>query len=111
MIACYHDRVNDVYDLVRSLRAATWPRNRHFDAHATPTGAEARRLHRFLRGVERDVRTADTVRVRAASDGAVTVEMAFGAVRLSRVVTLSRQEHALLVEDPDMARRLTPEAG
>ena len=85
--ACYHDRVNDVYALVRSLRAATWPRNRHFEAHATPTGAEARRLHRFLRGVERDVRAADTVRVRRSDGGGVTVEMAFGAVRLSRVVS------------------------
>ncbi len=102
--------MNDVYALVRSLRAATWPRNRHFEAHATPTGAEARRLHRFLRGVERDVRAADTVRVRKNGDG-VTVEMAFGAVRLSRVVTLSPQEHALLVEDADMAARLTPENG
>ena len=111
MIACYHDRVNDVYALVRSLRAATWPRNRHFDAHATETGAEARRLHRFLRGVERDVRAADTVRVRKSDAGAVTVEMAFGAVRLSRVVTLSAEEHALLVEDADMATRLTPENG
>jgi hypothetical protein len=102
--------VNDVYALVRSLRAATWPRNRHFEAHATPTGAEARRLHRFLRGVERDVRAADSVRVRRNGDGqGVTVEMAFGAVRLSRVVTLSRQEHALLVEDADMAARLAPE--
>jgi hypothetical protein len=108
VIACYHDRVNDVYALVRSLRAATWPRNRHFDAHATPTGAEARRLHRFLRGVERDVRAADSVRVRRHESG-VTVEMSFGAVRLSRVVTLSREEHALLVEDADMAARLAPE--
>ncbi|HWE28966.1 MAG TPA: hypothetical protein VHB97_13245, partial [Polyangia bacterium] len=72
--------MNDVYALVRSLRSATWPRNRHFDAHATPTGAEARRLHRFLRGVERDVRNADSVRVQRSSDGGVTVEMAFGAV-------------------------------
>ena len=74
-----------------------------------PTGAEARRLHRFLRGVERDVRAADTVRVRRSDGGGVTVEMAFGAVRLSRVVTLSREEHALLVEDADMATRLVPE--
>jgi pyridoxine 5'-phosphate synthase PdxJ len=111
VIACYHDRVNDVYALVRSLRAATWPRNRHFDAHATPTGAQARRLHRFLRGVERDVRSADSVRVRRSDGGVVTVEMAFGAVRLSRVVTLTPEEHALLVEDADMAARLRPEHG
>jgi pyridoxine 5'-phosphate synthase PdxJ len=103
--------VNDVYALVRSLRAATWPRNRHFDAHATPTGAEARRLHRFLRAIERDVLAADSVRVRRASDGAITIEMAFGAVRLSRVVTLAPEEHALLVEDAQMAARLTPENG
>ena len=103
--------MNDVYALVRSLRAATWPRNRHFDAHATPTGAEARRLHRFLRAFERDVRAADSVRVERVGDGGVRVAMAFGAVRLSRVVTLSREEHALLVEDADMAARLTPNNG
>ena len=103
--------MNDVYALVRSLRAATWPRNRHFEAHATPTGAEARRVHRFLRGVERDVRAADTVRVRKSDAGPVTVEMSFGSVRLSRVVTLTAEEHALLVEDGEMAARLMPENG
>jgi pyridoxine 5'-phosphate synthase PdxJ len=103
--------VNDVYALVRSLRAATWPRNRHFDAHATPTGAEARRVHRFLRAVERDVRRADTVRVHRTDGGSVKVEMAFGAVRLSRVVMLTPDEHALLVEDAEMAERLMPENG
>ena len=102
--------MNDVYALVRSLRAATWPRNRHFDAHATPTGAQARRLHRFLRAVERDVRAADSVKVRRHDSG-VVVEMAFGAVRLSRVVTLSAEELQLLVEDPDMATRLQPDGG
>lgn len=100
--------MNDVYALVRSLRAATWPRNRHFDAHATPTGAQARRLHRFLRAVERDVRAADSVRVRRKLGG-VVVEMAFGAVRLSRAVQLSDEELALLVEEPDIAARLVPE--
>jgi hypothetical protein len=99
--------VNDVYDLVRSLRAATWPRNRHFDAHATKSGAEARRLHRFLRGVERDLLAADRVLVRER-DGGIVVEMGFEAVRLSRVVSLTRQEHALLVEDPRVATLLRP---
>jgi len=100
--------VNDVYALVRSLRAATWPRNRHFDAHATPAGVQARRVHRFLRAVERDVLAADSVRVRR-TDGGVVVEMAFGAVRLSRAVSLTHEEHALLVEDAEMAARLAPE--
>lgn len=97
--------MNDVYDLVRSLRAATWPRNRHFDAHATRSGAEARRLHRFLRGVERDLLAADRVHVRER-DGGVVVEMAFSAVRLQRVVSLTREEHALLAEDEKIAARL-----
>jgi hypothetical protein len=101
--------VNDVYALVRSLRAATWPRNRHFEDHATPTGAEARRLHRFLRAVERDVRAADSVRVVRRDRGAV-VTMTFGAVRLSRVVVLSPEELELLVEDPTVAARLQPPA-
>jgi hypothetical protein len=37
--------------------------------------------------------------------------MAFGAVRLSRIVTLSAAELELLVEDPDMAVRLQPDEG
>jgi len=97
--------VNDVYALVRSLRAATWPRNRHFDAHATPTGAEARRLHRFLRALERDILAADSVNVRHGSDG-IVVRLAFPSVRLERVVTLSPEEHAMLVEDARIAARL-----
>lgn len=100
--------MNDVYALVRSLRAATWPRNRHFEAHATATGAAARRLHRFLRAVERDLRNADSVRVRR-NEGGVVVEMAFGAVRLSRAVQLSQEELELLVEDPEIAARLVAE--
>lgn len=102
--------MNDVYDLVRSLRAATWPRNRHFEAHATPTGAEARRLHRFLRAIEHDILTADTVRVRRHDRG-VELEMAFGAVRAQRTVSLTHEEHALIVERAEIAARLQPENG
>jgi hypothetical protein len=97
--------VNDVYDLVRSLRQERWPRNRHFEAHATKAGAMARRLHRFLRAVERDVRVADSVRV-VANDEGVTLEMAFLAVRLARAVQLTKDELALLLEDPEIAARL-----
>jgi hypothetical protein len=99
--------VNDVYALVRSLRAAAWSRNQHFDAHATPTGAEARRLHRFLRALERDVLAAEVVAVRRHHDGFV-VKLSFPTVRLQRVVTLTREEHALLVEDAQLAILLTP---
>ncbi len=100
--------MNDVYALVRSLRDNSFPRNRFFDAHATPSGAAARRLHRFLRGVERDVLSADRVIVHARADGGVTVELAFDAVRLSRSVVLNAEEHALLVEDARLAPKLQP---
>jgi hypothetical protein len=98
--------VNDVYALVRSLRAATWSRNRHFEAHATPTGAEARRVHRFLRALERDLHRADAVSVRRRRPDALEVTLSFPAVRLERVVTLRPEEHALLVEDARLAQRL-----
>lgn len=99
--------MNDVYDLVRSLRAAAWPRNRHFEAHATQAGAAARRLHRFLRGVERDLLAAAHVAVRRHDTGLV-VELTFPTVRLSRVVSLTHQEHELLAENADIAARLRP---
>ena len=97
--------MNDVYALVRSLRAKAFPRNRHFEAHATPTGAEARRVHRFLRALERDLRAADHVAVRRR-EGAYVIRMSFPAVRAAREVTLKPEEHALLTEDAQLAQRL-----
>jgi hypothetical protein len=97
----------DVYALVRSIRENRWSRNRNFDEHEGPAGAEARRLHRFLRGVERDVRSAGVVRVRRR-DGGYTVSMGFPEVRLTRSVALTDEEHALLAEDPQLARLLCP---
>jgi hypothetical protein len=98
--------VSDVYALVRSIRDKRLPRNRHFDEHATKSGAEARRVHRFLRGVERDLLAAQAVDV--VRDGARwRVTMRFPSVRLRRVVSLTLDEHAILVEDPRVAELLT----
>jgi hypothetical protein len=102
--------VSDVYALVRSIRQNRLPRNRNFEVHASALGARARRLHRFLRGVERDLRAASAVEVRQNVAG-VTVVMAFPTVRLSRKVVLTVEEHALLVEDPRLAALLAPCAG
>jgi hypothetical protein len=98
--------VSDVYALVRSIRANRWPRNRHFDEHATPDGVAARRLNRFLRAIERDLLRAARVEVRRDADGFV-ISMEFPEVRLTRKVALSAEEHALLVED----QRLRPLLG
>jgi len=103
--------VSDVYALVRSIRENRFPRNQHFEAHQAPIAAEARRLHRFLRAVERDLRAATSIEVRPGDAGGVVVKMRFPKVRLSRVVALTAEEHALLVEDSRLARLLQPAAG
>ena len=105
---CYHNGVNDVYALVRSLRDKRFPRNRFFDEHATPSGVAARRLHRFLRAVERDILNADRVVVHQRAEGGISVELSFAAVRFSRRVTLTAGEHALLLDDARLAARLQP---
>jgi hypothetical protein len=97
--------VNDVYALLRAIRDRRLSRNRNFEEHATKHGAEARRLHRFLLAIERDLMAADTVEVRER-DGGVVISMGFASVRLKRVVSLTVEEHALLAEDPRLAERL-----
>jgi len=94
-VPCYHNGVNDVYALVRSLRDKRFPRNRFFDEHATPSGVAARRLHRFLRAVERDILNADRVVVHQRAEGGISVELTAG-------------EHALLLDDARLAARLQP---
>jgi hypothetical protein len=110
--ACYDARVSDVYALVRSIRRAEFSRNRNFDAHAQPVAIEARRLHRFLRGVERDLAGATAVSVSgpANDNGAWTITMEFSSVRYSRRVRLSADEYALLVEEERVRRCLAQAA-
>lgn len=97
--------MRDVYAIVREIRAERFPRNRNFEAHARAESAEARRLCRFLKGVERDLLAAAHVTVRRAEAGYL-VSMGFPAVRLTREVALADEEHALLAEDPRLAARL-----
>jgi hypothetical protein len=100
-----------VYDLVRSLRANALPRNRHFDAHASATGAAARRIHRFLRGVERDLRLATTIQLETGEGGQRLLTLEFAAVRLRRVVALSPAEYSILAENEENAIYLAPNGG
>jgi hypothetical protein len=97
--------VSDVYAIVREIRENRLSRNRNFELHAQPIGEEARRLHRFLRAVERDLSAAEQVTV-ARSDAGWTVTLAFPAVRLTRVVSLTPEEYEILVEDPAVRARL-----
>lgn len=107
MTAWYHVSVKDVYSIVRSIRDNGFSRNRHFDAHTSKESAEARRVHRFLRAIERDLRAAQQVRV-ARDESGYSVAMMFPEVRLTRVAALTVEEHALLCEDPRLARLLRP---
>ncbi len=92
----FHDRI---YGLVRDLRAARLPRNRHFELHATPLFRAARRVHRFLRGVELDLRRATLVQASPRPEGGLRLELELGAVRFRRVVDLDARALALLLED------------
>ena len=68
----------------------------------------ARRLHRFLRAVGRDILRADRLRVDPQPDGIFSILMDFLAVRLCRRVLLSAAELALLREEPALHARLAP---
>jgi hypothetical protein len=94
-----------VLALVRSIRAERLPRNRHFDVHQSVEGHAARRLHRFLRGVERDLMRAHGVGVSAAGDQ-LHITLEFPEVRSRRVVALTPEEFALIVEDAALRERL-----
>jgi hypothetical protein len=95
--------VPDVYALVREIREKRLPRNRNFDVHATAGGAEARRVHRFLRGIEKDLLAAEEVVVETDANGQWRITMRFPSVRLRRVVSLTNGERAILLEDPRVA--------
>ena len=95
--------VEEIYRLVRALRASRLPRNRHFEVHASESGRAARRIHRFLRGVERDLRRSQDVRVACHENGSVRIELAMPALQARRTVELDAEAHAVLLEEPDIA--------
>jgi hypothetical protein len=101
----YHACVSDVYSILRRIRAERFPRNRNFDAHRAAASVEARRLHRFLRAVERDLLRAERVSA-SPHGGGLRVEMSFPSVRLTRRVILGREDVAVLAEDPRLAAKL-----
>jgi hypothetical protein len=93
----------EIYRMVRQLRSSQLSRNRHFELHATPTAKAARRVHRFLRGVELDLRRATEVRIARRPDGSVKLELAHAQVRFRRVIELDAHAHALLLENSENA--------
>jgi hypothetical protein len=97
--------VSDVYAIVRSIREKRFSRNRYFDEHKTEASVEARRVHRFLRAVERDVLAAHDVRVQPKPPG-YQISLGFPDVKLTRVVSLTEEEYGLLVEEPRVAAKL-----
>jgi hypothetical protein len=100
------DRNEEIYRIVRALRRKELPRNRHFELHATREVAAARRVHRFLRGVEHDLRRATEVRVARRPDGTIRLELAHASLRACRTVDLDARAHALLLEDAELAAAL-----
>jgi hypothetical protein len=97
---------DEIYRIVRALRRKELSRNRHFELHASEAGRVARRVHRFLRGVERDLRRASEVRVARRPDGGVRLELQHAALRARRTIDLDARAHALLLEDAGSAALL-----
>ncbi len=98
--------MDETYELVRALRAAKLPRNRNFEAYATPAGKRARRIHRFLLGVERDLARADGVSAEESVGGSLELTLTLPAFSLRRVVQLDVHARALVFGSPTTQARL-----
>jgi hypothetical protein len=105
---------DEVYALVRTFRtnaaSGTLSRNRNFEAHATAEARAARRILRFVRGIETDVLRAEQIVVRPTRDG-VALELSMPALKLRRTVELDSGTLAILVENEACAARLSGTAG
>jgi len=100
------DSSDAIYELVRVLRGSSLSRNRNFEAHASAEARAARRIVRFLRGVEADVLGAERVWSRPTRNGGVVLELALPALKLERTVELDARAYALLMENAACAARL-----
>jgi hypothetical protein len=92
-----------VYRIVRRLRAPGAPlsRNRHFDAFAGPEGRRALRIHRRVRSLEEDLArhgASATIRLSAAGDDRVRVEIGLPSLHGHRTAYLSHGELGLLLD-------------
>lgn len=103
----YDDAVQDVTErLVRRYRddPSAMSRNRHFHTFTELVARRARRIARHLRDLEAAV-LREPARAEE-QDGCVVVRVTCSKVRATRVAYLTRNEYALLVEDPRVAARL-----
>jgi hypothetical protein len=99
--------VSSLYSLVRRMREEAVSRNRSYDELSAPLARRARRIDKWLRGLERDLRAGARVVVHRAGDG-FRVSLAFPSVRLVRESYLTAEEHALLCADPALEPVLAP---
>ena len=96
----------EIYELVRALRGAVLPRNRNFDAYASAAGKRARRIHRFLLSVEKDLARAESVTATEGADGALELTLMLPSLGLRRTVQLDRHARTLLLESTQAQERL-----
>lgn len=83
---------------LRAMRRGNWSRNRHFEEHRTPTATRARRLFRLLQSIEQDVGRKGALISARRGDGKVTLWMKNEGLRLERMLRLSEEEFALLLD-------------
>jgi hypothetical protein len=93
---------------VEQMRSGRLSRNRHFDTFTSAEGRLAQRVHRRLRGLERELLApgADVRLEHAADPDRYIVTVEYRTVRLRRVAVLTPDELALLCQDARIQRRL-----
>lgn len=93
--------------MLTQLRANRLSRNRNFELFDRPDARRALRVHLLLRQLERHLHACGsetTIRALPQESGDLVVEINDPSLRLRRSVYLSRDEFALLVQDPAIAR-------
>ncbi len=88
--------------------AGRWSRNRNFELYERPEALRTLRRVLWLRQLERDLAGCEVRRIEADREGAVVLELAHPALRLSRRVRLTPGELGALREGP-LGERLAGE--
>lgn len=100
---------NRVVEIVRRMRLEAFSRNRNFDAFAAANDetAHARRLWRYLRGLEQTlsahaprIGVGVSMRIEMDARGGRRITIEVPEVRMRRVANLSAEEYGLLKEHP-----------
>jgi hypothetical protein len=101
--------VANVLELVGRMRRAELSRNQSFDTFVDADGMRARRIWRYLRSLEADLRELGArtglgvvIRVEPRPEGGKRITIEVPEVRIRRIGVVSAEEYELLRQHPDV---------